>query len=131
MHVAESILAYVCDARLMGRSTWVFSHADGRRMEDLKNSVKRTSERAGLEGVTSHVIRHSVGSLLAEGLDLVVVRDHLGHSDLRITSRYLHGSDDQRKRAAERLGQTVEAMGSGSENVVALPRKQRIHGAES
>lgn len=46
---------------------------------------------AGLTGLRVHDLRHTHASwLLANGADLVSVRDRLGHSDIRVTSRYLH-----------------------------------------
>ena len=49
-------------------------------------------------GITIHDLRHSHASwLLRGGADLVSVRDRLGHSNISITSRYLHtlpGSQD-------------------------------------
>ncbi|MGO9140327.1 MAG: tyrosine-type recombinase/integrase [Streptosporangiaceae bacterium] len=46
-------------------------------------------------GVTIHDLRHSHASwLLANGLDLNTVRERLGHSNISITSRYLHSLPD-------------------------------------
>jgi integrase len=47
-----------------------------------------------------HDLRHSNASwLLAGGLDLVSVRDRLGHSNISVTSRYLHSLPDAGDRA--------------------------------
>jgi integrase len=48
-------------------------------------------KRAGISGVTPHDLRHSHASwLLNGGADLQVVKDRLGHSNISVTSRYLH-----------------------------------------
>ena len=48
---------------------------------------------AGIEGVHAHLLRHSAASMaLANGMNLVAVRDLLGHSSIMTTSRYLHAT---------------------------------------
>jgi integrase len=49
-------------------------------------------ESAGITGFRVHDCRHTHASWMANtpGITLVAVRDRLGHSDIRITSRYLH-----------------------------------------
>jgi integrase len=63
------------------------------------------ARRAGLEGVTSiHSLRHTFGSLLVEaGVPLPVVKDLLGHSDIRMTMTYVHTTRDEHRRAVEKL----------------------------
>jgi integrase len=57
-------------------------------------------------GVTIHDLRHSHASwLLNGGADLVSVRDRLGHSNISITSKYLHtlpGAGDVALRALDK-----------------------------
>ncbi|MHC1734537.1 MAG: tyrosine-type recombinase/integrase [Erysipelotrichaceae bacterium] len=52
--------------------------------------------------VTIHGLRHSVGTFVANEFGVVAARDMLGHSDLSVTSQYLHGNDD--KKTAESIG---------------------------
>ena len=96
------------------KNGWLFRHPrTGRRMRDVADSVRKSAERAGLNGVTTHVIRHSVGSLLhSRGVSLTAIRDHLGHSDFRMTSRYSHSSDADMESAAQNLARTLKATES-------------------
>ncbi|MGY4829165.1 tyrosine-type recombinase/integrase [Sphaerotilaceae bacterium SBD11-9] len=62
---------------------------------------------ARLELASSHWLRHTMGSRLANTIDLRHVRDTLGHASISTTSVYLHAEDDVRHAAissAHRLG---------------------------
>jgi len=55
--------------------------------------VRRNAAAAGLTGVHAHALRHSAASLaLAGGMNLVAVRDLLGHASIVTTSEYLHAT---------------------------------------
>jgi integrase len=55
-----------------------------------------------------HDLRHTFGSLLvAGGVDLVSVKDAMGHAELATTSRYLHA-----RPASERAATFTEAFAS-------------------
>ena len=72
---------------------YVFCTPYGRRLDDsaLRRRYKRARDAAGLRPLRWHDLRHTFGSLLvAGGVDLVSVRDAMGHSQLTTTSRYLH-----------------------------------------
>ena len=104
VHVSPALLDHLREVKEKAQSEWVIAKYNGKRVDDVKKSVQRTAERAGLEGVSTHIVRHSVGSLLAgTGTPLTAVRDILGHSDLRVTSRYTHSNESERKAAAETL----------------------------
>ncbi len=85
-------------------STWFFSHPDGTRIKNVKTGIKLATKRAGLKDVTAHTIRHSVNSaLLHGGFSQTVVRDHVGHSDFRMTSHYAHTQEEEQRAAAKYL----------------------------
>lgn len=77
---------------------------------------------ARLEAASSHWLRHTMGSRLANTIDLRHVRDTLGHASISTTSIYLHAEDDVRHAAisgAHRLdwnalGEKSEAPDSSS-----------------
>ncbi len=53
-------------------------------------NLRRYAEKAGLEGVTPHALRHSAAKMLRQsGASLEDVSDLLGHRSLATTSRYL------------------------------------------
>ena len=52
-----------------------------------------------------HGLRHQYGSMLAEnGANIVELRDLLRHSDVRVSERYLHSSDERLRKRANVLG---------------------------
>lgn len=78
--------------------------------EGLKTGFRRAREKAGLQHVNFHDLRHSCASILI-GLkvDLYTVSKILGHSSISTTQRYAHLQVDQQRGALEKLGALVQA----------------------
>ncbi len=58
---------------------------------ELRREWEAARAQAGLQGVRWHDLRHTYATLLiASGADLAAVRDLLGHSNIGVTSKYLH-----------------------------------------
>jgi integrase len=88
----------------------MFTTATGRPIRNTefgRTIWKPAIRRAGLAGTRIHDLRHSHASwLLNGGADLAVVRDRLGHSNITVTSRYLHtlpGAGDQALAALDSM----------------------------
>ncbi len=80
----------------------------GNRMghTSLRRIFARLLRRAGLaeEGFSLHSMRHSYATMLVQaGVDLGTIRDLLGHSDISVTSIYLHSDLRSKRTAVERL----------------------------
>ena len=70
----------------------------------------RARERAGIEDVRLHDLRHTVASqVVARGVALSTVPKMLGHANPTMTLRYAHVGDRDVQAAAERIGKTIEA----------------------
>jgi len=88
-------------------SQWVFPMAGDptRHMLSVKHSFSTAAKAAGLGGITPHVLRHTVASHLAKGkFSPTTRRDHLRHSDYRMTDLYSHSFSEEQREAAESLG---------------------------
>jgi integrase len=98
---------------------YVFCNALGRSLDGsaLRRRYKRARDAAGLRPLRWHDLRHTFGSLLVTGgVDLVSIKDAMGHSQLTTTSRYLHA-----RPATERAAAFTSAFG-GSANTASYPR---------
>jgi integrase len=81
-----------------------YNPATGDRFHDLKLGLKSALKRAGLSGITWHTFRHTFASRLTRGgVDLVTVKELLGHSTIVVTMRYAHSNDEAKRRAIGRL----------------------------
>lgn len=72
----------------------------------------RIRDRAGLEGVRLHDLRHALATrMLAAGDDLVTVANRLGHTDPATTLRiYAHWVPQKDREAADRLGDEFDDL---------------------
>lgn len=78
----------------------------GRRFRQLRASV-------GLDHIRGHDLRHYVGSrMVANGVDVVTVRDHLGHASITTTNIYTHGVAENARAAVEGLGVILTDAGN-------------------
>ena len=71
---------------------------------DLKKGFKAACRRASIKGMRFHDLRHTFATRLVErGVDLITVKELLGHSSVRITERYTHSNQDRKREAVELL----------------------------
>lgn len=72
----------------------------GRRIEKLARQAAGHCPSLHARRITPHVFRHTIAlHLIESGVDIVLVKEWLGHADLSTTSQYLEVSVE-RKRAA-------------------------------
>jgi integrase len=82
----------------------VFCNPDGSRIGSVKTAWLAVLAEAKINGFRWHDLRHTFASKLVQrGVDLVVVRDLLGHGDFALTLRYAHLKPAQMVDAVARL----------------------------
>jgi site-specific recombinase XerD len=67
-------------------------------------NFKRLARRLGIEDVNIHTFRHTYASyLVMSGVDLVTVKELLGHSEIAMTMRYAHLVESHKVAAVNKL----------------------------
>ncbi len=95
---------------------WVIRGAvQGRPLVNLRKPWHRIRERAGLDDVRLHDLRHSFASVAAAGgLSLPVIGALLGHTQAATTQRYAHLAADRLKQAADMTSERIAAAMKGT-----------------
>jgi integrase len=76
----------------------------GKPYTKLHRSFKHACRRADIKNLRFHDLRHTFASRLIEkGVDIIRVKEILGHSSVKITERYTHSNQEERKKAVELL----------------------------
>jgi thioredoxin reductase len=80
-----------------------------RRIEETPTiQIKTRSEIVAFEGTDTgvgwHTFRHTVGTMLAEmGEHQLTIREHLRHSNLHVTNKYLQATSKTKRLAHDKL----------------------------
>lgn len=92
---------------LRGKSGLVFPNpATGKPYTEVKKSFKEACRKAKIDGLRFHDLRHTFASRLVEaGVDIVTIRDLLGHFSVKVTQRYTHPGKSQKIVAVELLAE--------------------------
>ena len=88
-------------AELAGDTPAMFVGSRGGRIDQrqVRRIVERAGQRAGVEHVSPHTLRHTTATHMLEGgADLRVVQEMLGHTSLQTTQIYTHVSAQRLKR---------------------------------
>ncbi|MGH9415602.1 MAG: tyrosine-type recombinase/integrase, partial [Terriglobales bacterium] len=76
----------------------------GRPFGSVKTAFRATLRRAEIKSLRFHDLRHTFATrLVADGVDLVSVKELLGHSDIGMTMRYAHPSEANLRQAVALL----------------------------
>jgi integrase len=126
--IGKKALELISTQPVEGGCPWVFpaSHGDG-HIVGLPKILRRICSKAGLSGVTVHVLRHSFAATAAEmGFSELTIAGLLGHSVPGITARYAHVPDTALVAAADRVaGRIASALdGEVGAEIVLLRMKK-------
>jgi len=77
----------------------------GNPIRSIRHAFQRSCERAGVQDVTPHTLRHTAGVWMAEaGVSMSEIAQYMGHTDTRTTERvYARYSPDYLRKAAKAL----------------------------
>ncbi|WP_414899366.1 tyrosine-type recombinase/integrase [Rhizobium cremeum] len=99
--------------------------SDGGYYTSLDEAIGRITAKAGIEGVTSHTLRHSYASVAGDlGYTEITIAALLGHAAGNVTQRYIHHLDSVLIAAANKVSGEVHRMMTGEGGkVIELPRR--------
>jgi integrase len=81
-----------------------YNQKTGERFVDLDAGLRLACEKAEIQGVTWHTLRHTFASrLLDRGVDIMTVKELLGHSTVTVTMRYTHSNLGSKALAVRKL----------------------------
>ena len=106
----------------------IVGHKNGAHLVNPTKPWHRIRERAGLQDVRMHDLRHTFASAGAgSGLSLPMIGALLHHKQASTTQRYAHLYDDPLRRAAATTAAVLDGWLNGKEaaEVVELPRHKR------
>ena len=84
--------------------------------EAVQHKLKRQTEKAGVKKIHVHDIRHSsVAYLINQGVQPLIIKERLGHKDIKITlNTYGHLYPNQQRQVADMLNQQKISPNSGN-----------------
>ncbi|MDE0342640.1 MAG: site-specific integrase, partial [Deltaproteobacteria bacterium] len=109
VHLGEPAIEVLRGIPRLEDSPWVLPGVKrGKHIAYLHDSWRRVLDRAGIESLRIHDLRHSFASgglLVGEGLPMI--GKLLGHNRVTTTSRYAHLANDPVKAAANRIASRI------------------------
>ena len=90
-------------------SEWLFASLEGNQLarQNVTHMLKTTAKRAGIafsQDVSNHQMRAAFCTIAADnGVNIGVIRDMMGHSQLSTTSKYLKTSAKQKEMACNSM----------------------------
>jgi integrase len=73
-------------------------------IKEVKTAFKNACRKSNLEDLRFHDLRHTAASKMVEaGVDIVTVAEILGHSDIKMTMRYVHPTPENKSKAVNVL----------------------------
>ena len=109
VHLGDPAIAVLRGINRQKDNPWVIAgRKPGSHLTDLQHPWRRIRERADLDDVRIHDLRHSFASgglLVGEGLPMI--GKLLGHTQVQTTARYAHLANDPVKSAANRIASRI------------------------
>ena len=93
-----------CLSNLNKENESVLTHKDGSPVKSNKGAFYSALKKSGIDHCRVYDLRHTFASkLVMAGVDIVTVKELMGHKDISMTMRYSHPTPEHKKQAVESL----------------------------
>ena len=107
----ESVKSILARVKRPTGAVYVFSSFNNQPFDNVKRAFKTALEKAEIKNFRFHDLRHTFAShLVMAGVDLLTVKELLGHKTIEMTLRYSHLSGKHKKQAVERLNSLINPL---------------------
>ena len=97
-------LAELCKDKRPDAYVFVSPKDDDERQREVKKGFHTACRLAGIEGLIWKDLRATFGTRLAEaGCDAFTIAQLLGHSDVRVTMRYVRSVEETKRAAVQAI----------------------------
>ncbi|MCD7878947.1 MAG: site-specific integrase [Candidatus Gastranaerophilales bacterium] len=77
-----------------------YNHQSKTKYTDIKRQFNTAIKNANIDNFRFHDLRHTAATrMVNNGIDLVVVKEILGHADIKTTMRYAHSLEETKIKA--------------------------------
>jgi len=84
----------------------------GKPISDLQTGFKAACRKAGICDLRFHDLRHTAATyMVIGGIDLVTVKEILGHATIQMTMRYAHPTPENKRKAVDVLASLFDESG--------------------
>jgi len=93
-------------------SEFVFLHLwqSDKSLKNVSHSLKMACHKVGIEKFRFHDLRHTAATLMVQiGVDLVTIKEILGHSNIQTTMIYCHSSQEAKRKAVLKLEKALRS----------------------
>lgn len=107
MRILES---YVSSARTIVADDYLFTNSKGEKLtrSGVEFILSKYAKNAGVRDISPHVLRHSKAMhLIQAGVNIVYIRDFLGHSSVQTTEIYAKADSESRRKALEQASSVL------------------------
>ena len=108
-------------------SLYVFTDKNGNPFKEVKHSFATALRKAGITDFRFHDCRHTASSLMVmAGIDLVTIKELLGHKSLSMTMRYAHLAPGHKRKAVNTLDEILSNGKQELRNVDNISRSKNF-----
>ena len=101
---SSAVRAVLLELQARARGEYVFADRKGARPSGsgIQAAFKKALVEAKIENFRFHDLRHTFGTRLGErGVSPFIIAELMGHSDIKMTARYTHPTEEGKRAAVE------------------------------